>query len=1243
MNNHKLNIFLSYGHDHNAELVEMIKNDLEKRGHDVWFDKSEIKTGDDWRRSISDGLTNSDKVLSFLSKYSTRDPGVCRDEIAIAIGVKGGNIQTILVESETEVKPPVNIGHIQWLDMHNWKELYEQGDAVWKNWYDEKLAEIIRVVESDESKRFAGEIENLAEYLQPIQSHARINELVNRGFFGREWLFRKLEDWRSVYSNSSRVFVLLAGAGVGKSAFAARLAHLRGDVLVAAHFCEWNKPTHSDARATVKSIAFQLATKFPDYRKYLLTLPGIDKLEQQSAAELFSYLVANPLSFCIDGGRQRYMILIDAVDEANTENNQNELISLIDNEFHRTPHWLSLVVTSRPENEVLAQLNKFNPKYIDAAAEENTADIQLFLQERLSDYDPAVRKKAIESILNKCKGNFLYAVEICNDIHNKGIDINHPEQFPAGMANLFLNSFNRKFAGTDYNTKIAPVLEILISAMEPISINHVCKLLDMKKRELNEVLLKAGSFFPVNDGKIKQFHKSLIDWLGNTQASERFYIDPEDAEKSMAEAHYRLLEKRFDEPETLEDADEYAIRFALVHLYKAGNMKDLQECILQIIKCNFVLSDNRMFAFLIAYLINNVEEKTEKTFKKIVNIISNKNKYKSGLAQTLLNYLYRYCMMTNPNNWSLYLSNVIVFISEQVYSEDPKNEDNNNILYAVYMFQLFFYLSLGENQKAQDLFEKASTYLDEILIKDELQSIISGYQTEWSINATIFIWLKIIKGLRNDLNNELAILNEFSIKFEVKAVLDLNIHKKIEILEEILVFTQKLVEYDDIFTLNHLSIFKPLINGYREIEQKNKSLETLIKFVDFIEIIISKGSDRTGFYWELSNAYFDIAILQKDIGEVQNIIEYIEKSLKVMEELVDIKPDRNEFRRELSLKFNNVGKIYSDMGQVSKALEYQKNSLKVIEELVILEPDRMDFRKDLSISFRNVGFIYRDMGQGPKALVFFEKSLKVMEELVALESDRTDLRRELSVSFNNVGNIYKAMGQNLKALEFFEKSLKVMEELVALEPDRTDFRRDLSVTFSFLGSIYSDMGEYQKALEFYKKNNITLSELVALEPNMTDFSRDLSTGFNNIGSIYSDMGEYQKALEFYEKSNKISEELVDLEPNITDFRRKLSVGFNNIGSIYKKRGQESKALEFYEKSLKIMEELVAFEPYRTDFRKDLSSRLDNIGDFYNTLGKGLKALEFFEKSMKVLEELVALEPDRTDFRKNLGSSIVCIY
>jgi hypothetical protein len=57
-----MRIFLSYGHDGNEELVLRIGADLKNRGHDVWIDKSEIKFGDDWRRSITDGIVRSNRL-----------------------------------------------------------------------------------------------------------------------------------------------------------------------------------------------------------------------------------------------------------------------------------------------------------------------------------------------------------------------------------------------------------------------------------------------------------------------------------------------------------------------------------------------------------------------------------------------------------------------------------------------------------------------------------------------------------------------------------------------------------------------------------------------------------------------------------------------------------------------------------------------------------------------------------------------------------------------------------------------------------------------------------------------------------------------------------------------------------------------------------------------------------------------------------------------------------------------------
>ena len=48
-----------------------------------------------WREASTKGILKSNSVVAFLSNHSTREPGVCLDEVRIAIGVKKGIIQTI--------------------------------------------------------------------------------------------------------------------------------------------------------------------------------------------------------------------------------------------------------------------------------------------------------------------------------------------------------------------------------------------------------------------------------------------------------------------------------------------------------------------------------------------------------------------------------------------------------------------------------------------------------------------------------------------------------------------------------------------------------------------------------------------------------------------------------------------------------------------------------------------------------------------------------------------------------------------------------------------------------------------------------------------------------------------------------------------------------------------------------------------------------------------------------------------
>jgi Cdc6-like AAA superfamily ATPase len=551
-----LRIFLSYGHDANEALVRRIYSDLKERKHDVWFDQTEIKFGDDWRRAITEGITDSQKVVSFLSKHSTRIPGVCLDEIGIALGVKKGNIQTILVESEREVKPPPGVGRIQWLDMHDWKNGHgvvnadppqegkrpalATGDAAWEAWYQTKLAEIIRVVESDESRHFAGEIEQLETYLKPATSDSRTYDLLKKGFTGRKWLFEAIEQWR-VGDRASRVFWLTGAPGFGKSAIAAQLA-VHGREVIAVEFCNWQQPDHKNPAQIIRTLAFQIATCLPDYRTFLLRLPQISELDSnpKNESDLFDYLLAEPLRHAIDGGRERLLIVIDALDEASEAGN-NALVNMLAAKASLLPGWIGLVVTSRPESNVTAPLQGYKPHPFEASSEENLADLREYLRRELA--TPVQNRpdadRLVEQILEKSEGVFLYIERFCDDVQHHHLSLDRPEQFPQGLGGIFFQWFQRQFPNEEqYERTIEPMLGAILAAREPLPVEILQKLLGWRETELRKWLRKLGSIFSVTTEVghevIKPYHKSLADWLTDDANTGVYFVSVLEGHRALA-------------------------------------------------------------------------------------------------------------------------------------------------------------------------------------------------------------------------------------------------------------------------------------------------------------------------------------------------------------------------------------------------------------------------------------------------------------------------------------------------------------------------------------------------------------------------------------------------------------------------------------------------------------------------------------------------------------------------------------
>lgn len=537
-----MRIFLSYGHDKNEPLVLLIKDRLEGLGFEIWIDQAQIKAGNDWRLAITEGVLSSEVFLSFLSKHSSRSPGVCLDEIGIALGLNAAGIQTILVEEETEVCAPSSISHIQWLDMHEWASKQAEGDRPWANWFDQKVETIADTLGNNQGRYFKGEIAELEQHLKPISSDSRILKLINKGLVGRSWVMDEIEAWRKNQNSTSQVFWITGSPGVGKSAIAAHLAHYGRDKVIAVQFCEWDKPEFANAGKVIKSLSFQIAARLPDYRRFLLSLPEIADVDSLNSSELFEYLLVNPLNLLIDGGRDRYIVVIDGIDEA-SKNGRNELAEILARQQGGLPRWLGVVITSRSEKSVTVPLQSLNAFMLDDNGDRNSEDILAYFRNRLGN-----RLSSLDNIdqfearlVHLSAGVFLYAELFCDDVDEGVLSLEDTQNFPRGMGGFYWQYFARIFPNPDkYAENARSALSVLIAAIDPVPVDVLQSLFAWSKEEIKDFSRTAGSLFPTTTEsgikKIRPFHKSLVDWLADEDLAGLYYASQSTGHSLLADA-----------------------------------------------------------------------------------------------------------------------------------------------------------------------------------------------------------------------------------------------------------------------------------------------------------------------------------------------------------------------------------------------------------------------------------------------------------------------------------------------------------------------------------------------------------------------------------------------------------------------------------------------------------------------------------------------------------------------------------
>ena len=372
------------------------------------------------------------------------------------------------------------------------------------------------------------------------------------------------------------IFWLNGLAGTGKSTVAQTLSEVVANIgiLGASFFCSRDYLNRKELKNIFPTLAYQLACRYPAFRKQVLHVIKQDpSVIQSSLISQLKDLIVGPLS----SAEISCVIVVDALDECVDDQPASAILSVL-GRFVNQLHSVKFFITGRPEPRIrtgfrlpllepitqILLLHNVEPSSVDE-------DIRLFLREKLtavakrrSDFDlpdPWPCDEDLTALTKKSSGLFIFASTLARFIESEHHVPNEQLQLivtssdstlhegRAGIDPLYTQVLAHAFLGVEEARvfdNLRRVLGVIVLAFNPLSRAQIAKiftidpsLIKATLRHLHSVLL-----IPEEDSKeIRIFHKSFPDFLQDSERclDRRFYIFPPAHHVHMALGCLELL------------------------------------------------------------------------------------------------------------------------------------------------------------------------------------------------------------------------------------------------------------------------------------------------------------------------------------------------------------------------------------------------------------------------------------------------------------------------------------------------------------------------------------------------------------------------------------------------------------------------------------------------------------------------------------------------------------------------------
>ena len=380
----------------------------------------------------------------------------------------------------------------------------------------------------------------------------------------RRDILSQLEGWLND-EQDKQVFWLNGLAGTGKSAIAQTFAEMSfaDGKLGASFFCSRSSDDKSNLRSILPTLAFQLAHRYPPFRKELLrVLTAGHDVGRESLCSQMEKLIVGPFQ----ATKTQTLIVIDALDECRDEEPASAILSVL-SRYVDDISSAKFFITGRPEPRIHSgfRLKSLRPitqvlKLHEVDQYLVDSDIRLFLRTRLTEIARArsdclfpqdwPKSSDIDILCMKAAGFFIYASTVVkfvaskNRLPTKRLDLVTSSPHTTanegkGIDSLYTQVLEQVVDDVDADdvdadeiySNFKTVAGAVVLVFNPLSVGALSDLLKISTistilYSLHSLLLVPG---PENiEDPVQVFHKSFPDFLTDPKRckDKRFFADP---------------------------------------------------------------------------------------------------------------------------------------------------------------------------------------------------------------------------------------------------------------------------------------------------------------------------------------------------------------------------------------------------------------------------------------------------------------------------------------------------------------------------------------------------------------------------------------------------------------------------------------------------------------------------------------------------------------------------------------------